>query len=85
MDALTGRAASPHKYLYWRWGKTGAAIRTGRYKLVREQDSPGQKWQLFDLANDISESTDLITDHPRLADQLRIEYERWTREVASAR
>ena len=82
-DALTGRAASPHKYLYWRWGKIGAAIRMGRYKLIREQDSPGRNWQLFDLANDPGESTDLITERPRLAERLRAEYERWTAEVAS--
>ena len=84
-DTLTGRATSPHKYLYWRWGKIGAAIRMGRYKLIREQDSPGRNWQLFDLANDPRESTDLITERPRLAERLRTEYERWTAEVASTR
>jgi hypothetical protein len=57
----------------------------GRYKLIREQDSPGLNWQLFDLENDVGESTDLIADRPGLAERLRTEYERWTAEAASAR
>lgn len=82
MPTLTGQAASPHKYLYWRWGKVGAATRMGRYKLVREEDTDG-RWQLFDLQADIAESTDISAARPRMAEQLEAEYERWTAEVAS--
>jgi arylsulfatase A-like enzyme len=81
--ALTGRSGSPHRFLYWQWGKSGAAIRMGRYKLIREQDSPKQDWQLFDLQTDVGEATDLRVAKPEVAEQLRTEYERWWAEVAS--
>jgi arylsulfatase A-like enzyme len=84
-DTLAGRAASPHECLYWRWGTTGAAIRMGRHKLIREQDSSNQDWQLFDLQADVGESTDLRATKPGLAEHLRTEYERWTAEVTSNR
>jgi arylsulfatase A len=84
LPTLAGRAGSPHKYLYWRWGKIGAAIRMGRYKLVREEDIDG-RWQLFDLQTDIDESDDLSVTQPRLAQQLRDEYDRWTAEATSGR
>jgi len=83
--ALTGRSDSPHRYLYWQWGKAGAAIRRGRYKLVREQDSPQQDWQLFDLQADLGETTDLRAAKPDVAGQLQAEYERWQAEVTSRR
>ena len=84
-DALAGRSASPHKYLYWRWGKMSAAICMGRYKLIREKDSPNGDWQLFDLKADLEESNDLRTVKPDLVRQLKAEYERWLEEVSSAR
>lgn len=80
--ALAGEAPSPHKYLYWRWGAKSAAIRMGRYKLLREQQSTNQDWQLFDLQNDIGETANLVAEKPDLAKQLRIEYERWEKETA---
>lgn len=84
MDTLAGRSASPHRYLYWRWDKAGAAIRMGRYKLVREQDSPNQDWQLFDLRTDSGESADLRAAKPELAEHLRAEYERWIAEAVAS-
>ena len=80
---LAGEAPSPHKYLYWRWGEKSAAIRMGRYKLLREQQSTNQDWQLFDLEIDIGETANLIAEKPDLAEHLKTEYERWERETAS--
>ncbi len=84
-EVLAGRSGSPHTYLCWRWGKTGAAIRRGRYKLIREQDSPDQGWQLFDLQDDIGESVDLRATKPEVMEHLKSEYERWMADVASDR
>ncbi|MHC4520410.1 MAG: sulfatase-like hydrolase/transferase, partial [Planctomycetota bacterium] len=80
-DALAGRAASPHRYLYWRYGKVGSAIRMGRYKLIREKDSADQDWQLFDLRSDVGESVDLRAERPDLAGRLEVEYARWMSDV----
>jgi arylsulfatase A-like enzyme len=80
--ALAGQGPSPHKYLYWHWGNKSAAIRMGRYKLLREQQSTNQDWQLFDLQTDIGETANLIAERPELAEQLKTEYERWEKEAA---
>jgi arylsulfatase A-like enzyme len=80
-DALAGRSGSPHTYLYWQWGKTGSAIRMGRYKLIREQDTPQQDWQLFDLQADVGESTSLHGVKPDVAERLKTEYERWMADI----
>lgn len=83
--ALAGEGPSPHKYLYWRWGEKNAAIRMGRYKLLREQQSTNQDWQLFDLQTDIGETANLLAEKPDLAEHLRTEYERWEKEAADRR
>jgi arylsulfatase A-like enzyme len=82
---LTGRAASPHKYLYWSWGSQSNAIRKGRYKLIRERNSTNKDWQLFDLQTDIGETANLIAAKPEIAEQLKAEYKRWEKEVTSIR
>jgi arylsulfatase A-like enzyme len=79
--ALAGEGPSPHKYLYWRWGDRSAAIRMGRFKLLREQQSTNPDWQLFDLQTDIGETANLLAARPGLAEQLKAEYERWEKEA----
>ncbi len=83
--ALTGRAPSPHTYLYWRWGSISAAIRMGRYKLIRERYSTNQDWQLFDLQTDIGETANLLAAKPDIAENLKAEYEHWEKEIISGR
>ncbi|MBN2316969.1 MAG: sulfatase-like hydrolase/transferase [Sedimentisphaerales bacterium] len=82
-ETLAGKAPSPHKYLYWRWGSKSAGIRMGRYKLLREQQSTNQDWQLFDLQTDIGETANLVSAKPELVEHLKIEYERWEKEAKS--
>ncbi|MDA0684644.1 MAG: sulfatase [Bacteroidetes bacterium] len=74
MPHLNGQTASaPHDTLYWKM-QWGAAIRAGDWKLVRTPD--GQHW-LFDLANDLSESTDLSSLEPERTTALRKSLEAW--------
>ncbi|GGA65092.1 sulfatase [Pseudoclavibacter endophyticus] len=57
------------------WEHIGnAAIRRGRWKLVREASQP---WELYDIDVDRGETTDLIDDHPQLADDLEQAWQRW--------
>jgi arylsulfatase A-like enzyme len=44
-----------------------AAMRRGRWKLVRRGDAPPE---LYDLAADAGETTDLAADKPKLLEQL---------------
>ncbi|WP_336631881.1 MULTISPECIES: arylsulfatase [unclassified Microbacterium] len=57
------------------WEHVGnAAVRRGRYKLVREWGGP---WELYDIAVDRGESHDLSAAEPALAAELLAEYEAW--------
>jgi hypothetical protein len=55
----------------------------GRYKLLREQQSTNQDWQLFDLQADIGETANLLAARADLAEHLRAEYERWEKDATS--
>jgi hypothetical protein len=46
--------AAPERTLFWRVGKKNA-LRSGDWKLIRD----GKPWQLYDLARDIGETTNL--------------------------
>jgi arylsulfatase B len=71
----------PHMTLFWRQGgKT--ALRHGDWKLVRPGRRLGagnDKWELYDLSNDLSETNDLaVTEPERLAELTEI----WERRNA---
>jgi arylsulfatase A-like enzyme len=72
--------------LYWHYphygnqgGAPGAAIRRGNHKLIEwfEDDHI----ELYDVRNDIGEETDLTSQQPELAKQLRDDLHRWQKEV----
>jgi len=60
------------------WEHVGnAAVRRGRWKLVREA---GRPWELYDLAQDRSEQDDLVHEHPDLVGALEDAWTDWARE-----
>lgn len=76
LPALRGREM-PESSLYWE--HTGnAAVRRGRWKLVREH---GRPWELYDLAADRSELRDLAADRADLAAELDADWQAWARRV----
>ncbi|MCP4886890.1 MAG: sulfatase [Planctomycetaceae bacterium] len=71
---LNGKDKSrPHETLFWRQGgKT--ALRHGDWKLLRmgKKFQPGKaKWELYDLANDQSETTNLADTNPERVKELQ--------------
>ena len=62
---------------YWRMGPRNA-LREGKWKLIRDKSD----WQLFDLENDISETTDLATSHSELVSSLADKWETWSNSQA---
>ncbi len=80
---LTGdRSGAPHDTLYWRFCNFGYArhgkpwqwaVRRGDWKLCRA----GAEVELFNLAEDLGETTNVIADHPEKADELRQAYREW--------
>ncbi|MFM9032515.1 MAG: sulfatase, partial [Opitutaceae bacterium] len=77
---LTGRSAeAPHAALFWRFGPQ-RAVRRGYWKLVDWRDfetKTNSGWQLFDLAKDVGETTDLATKHPEIVAAMSAEWVRW--------
>ncbi len=70
VPALLGRADDQpeHEFLYWEFHERGfsqAALYRGRWKGIRERnvDAP---LQLYDLQNDIGETTDVAAEHPEI-------------------
>ncbi|HTF30348.1 MAG TPA: arylsulfatase [Flavitalea sp.] len=72
LPLLRGRSnQKQHEYLYWeihRPGKGIQAARFGKWKAVRRQThvNPNNPIELYDLENDISETTDISAKHPEL-------------------
>ncbi len=66
-----------HPALFWRfWGQT--AVRAGDWKLIRQ---PDQKELLFNLANDLSEQRDLLSQQPEKARELRELLSKWESQM----
>ena len=80
LPVLTGKKDVLHENLFWsEGGKTGEwAVRSGDWKLVVHK----AKVELFDLKNDVSESTDLSAQHPDIVKKLSALYDTWLDEMA---
>jgi len=76
MPLLTGKMAEvPERTLFWRVGQKNA-LRSGNWKLIRD----GKEWQLYDLANDIGETTNLASKEPARVQQLTSLWDKWNAE-----
>lgn len=73
---LDTQPGDPHADLFWRLGRR-AALRQGDWKIVRSpaRRSPDPKWQLYNLADDISESNDLAGRQPEQLEKLVARFE----------
>ena len=82
LPVLTAGTPSPHESFYWAY-RSHAALRKGDWKIVREK--PNQSWQLFHLAEDISESRDLAESEPDKRAELVAEFDRWEKSLTPTR
>jgi arylsulfatase A-like enzyme len=77
---LTGeKTTAPHESLSWRFGPQ-KAIRKGQWKLVDYRDFQTKQnsgWQLYDLATDIGEATNLAAQNAALVTELSKDWEQW--------
>lgn len=90
------KSGVPHDALYWRFGAQ-MAIRMGDYKLVKapggslatgaqrqgKADLAGA--QLYNLAKDIGETTDLATSEPDKVKELGAAWEKWNATLVDAK
>jgi arylsulfatase A-like enzyme len=80
---LTGeKSGRPHDTLYWRFGDQWA-IRHGDWKLV-VGNGGGKEPELYNLADDLSESKDLAADQPEKVKELQALWDKWNTEQAPA-
>jgi arylsulfatase A-like enzyme len=74
---LTGKQDKPHEFLYWEHYKGAGddddamtqAVRASDWKIV--QKKPGEAFELYDLAKDVAEKTDVAKDHPDVVERLK--------------
>lgn len=78
LPTLLENKSLPERTLYWKIGNRWAT-RKGSWKLVQEND--GNKY-LFNLKNDISETTDLSVKHPLIVKELNYLFQVWYQEVS---
>jgi arylsulfatase B len=77
LPLLTGEStAAPHETLFWRVGRKNA-LRQGDWKLIREG---GGAWQLYDLAHDVSESSNVAAQHVDRITELSAQWNKWNAE-----
>jgi arylsulfatase A-like enzyme len=70
-------AELPHSALFWRFGEA-SALRKGDWKLVSSGAKPSQ---LFDLAGDIGETTDLASSRPEIVSELEADLAEWQSQL----
>jgi arylsulfatase B len=76
LPLLTGEStAAPHESLFWRVGRLNA-LRHGDWKLLRT----GPAWQLYDLAHDVSETTDVAAQNAARVQELSALWDQWNGE-----
>ena len=82
MPFLLGeKKEAPHEILYWRQGSR-TALRKGDWKIVF---NPGSKaWVLFNLAEDLTESENLLSRSPEKADELLGEWDMLNQQMIEA-
>lgn len=70
-----------HDALYWRTGNK-AALRVGDWKLLKNpQRGANRDWQLYNLSDDVGESTNLAVTHPKKRQQLIKVWERYNSKM----
>lgn len=68
----------PHQQLFWRSGEERYAARVGDWKIVSER---GYGLELFNLADDISETNNLAGSHPEKLEMLKAAYAKWSGQM----
>lgn len=72
-----GREREGHKYLFFEH-MGGRAVRAGNWKLVA---LPGQPWELYNIADDKTETNNLIDKYPEKARELESKWHGWAKKV----
>ncbi|MGD9720980.1 MAG: arylsulfatase [Pirellulales bacterium] len=90
-------AARDERLLFFQWHRgdepqrgRACAVRGPQFKLVQsagrgENDTFTPSWELYDIAADPAETSNVIAEHPEVAADMRAAYDRWFDDVGSTR
>lgn len=78
LPALSGEAKSPHEHLVFNYGSF-SGLREGSLKIVRT--AAKNSWELYDLAQDVSESHNLAQERAADVTRLSAAYQTWLADV----
>jgi arylsulfatase A len=86
VDILEGSTPDPERSIFWHYpvyhhDEPASAVRKGKWKLIHNLVK--DRHYLYDLENDIGESTDLSRSEPELADELYRLLEQWRRDCGA--
>lgn len=70
--------ANGRRTIVWQFQRHGA-LRQGPWKLL----GPGGDWELYNLAEDRTETRNLAGEHPERLDRMVAEYRKWARRVGA--
>jgi arylsulfatase A-like enzyme len=77
---LRGETRPTPERLFWEWGGN-CAVREGQWKAVWDTLNAAKKWQLYDVAADRTETTDLAAKYPERIKAMSNAYEAWAKTL----
>ncbi len=72
---------APHTSLFWRQGKK-TALRKGNWKIVFNPQK--NDWELYNLADDLGETENLVRQHPEKAEELIKEWDELNQQMKAS-
>jgi arylsulfatase A-like enzyme len=81
---LTEHSESPHEAFFYHQGDALRAVRSGKWKYHLAHSNKGKKVKpaLYDLDRDIGETTNLLENHPEVAERMLALAEAFDKELA---
>jgi len=79
LPLLRGKARAGHEKLFFEHVE-GRAVRMGPWKLVAYTGTP-HKWELYNLAEDGTETRDLAEKYPQRVETMKAEWSTWAKRV----
>lgn len=81
LPIMRGESSScPHEELFWRMNWR-SAMRAGNWKIVRSSRSTAATWKLFNLVDDLAETSDLSNEFPEKRKALIDRWSQWNSKM----
>jgi len=81
LPVISGKAREPlHEALFWDGGEVQWGVRTGKWKLLTNRRG---ELELYNLEEDLSEKSNVIEEHPDIAERLKHAYSNWKSKMGA--